>query len=178
MSETAVLPRPHVRRACLEDADALALVGAATFLETYALTLPGPDIVTYCATKHTPTVYSQWLLSNENAVWLAEVGEGDTAVGLSVLTPPDLPGAEENDLELRRIYLLSRFQGFGIGREFIELAAAEAKARGARRLLLGVYGENRNALGFYAKSGFVEIGTRQFQVGRKLCFDFVLARSL
>lgn len=99
-------------------------------------------------------------------------------IGYSVLTPPDLPGAIEGDIELRRIYLLSRFQGGGMGRRLMEAAVQEAGDRRFRRLLLGVYGENHRALAFYRRMGFAEIGTREFWVGTKCCSDFVLARTL
>jgi GNAT superfamily N-acetyltransferase len=172
------LIRPSARRAGAEDAGALGLLGAATFLETYALTLNGPDIVTHCAKHHAPEVYARWIADPNCAVWLAEAGEGQTAVGFSVLTSPDLPGAEAGDLELRRIYVLAPFQGFGLGRTFVQLAADEARRRGARRLLLGVYGVNEAAMAFYARMGFEQIGTREFVVGQKTCFDYVLALSL
>ena len=178
MSEAPTLVRPSTRRAGPEDAGALALLGAATFLETYALTLNGPDIVTHCAAHHAPEVYGRWLADPDCAVWLAEAGEGRTAIGFAILTPPDLPGAEKSDLELRRIYVLTPFKGYGLGRKFIQLSADEARARGARRLLLGVYGENETALSFYARMGFEQVGTRDFVVGQKTCFDYVLGMTL
>lgn len=166
-----------VRRAALEEAGALALVGAATFLESYALSLPGPDIVRHCRKAHHPEVYARWLEDPSCAMWVAVAGE-ETAVGFAVLTPSDLPGRLPDDLELRRIYLLSRFQGQGAGRALLETAAKEAAARGARRLTLGMYGENLPALAFYRRMGFAQTGTRDFQVGDKLCSDLVLALDL
>jgi ribosomal protein S18 acetylase RimI-like enzyme len=170
--------RPTIRRATLEDADALALVGAATFLETYALSLPGRDLVRHCGVHHTAAVYQKWLRDPACTTWVVEAGEGRNVVGFGILTRPDLPCAEEGDLELRRIYLLSKFQGVGLGRHLVDLAAEEALKRGARRLLLGVYGENEAALGFYTKVGFTQVGHRQFQVGDKTCFDYVLGKNL
>jgi ribosomal protein S18 acetylase RimI-like enzyme len=170
--------RPTIRQATPDDADALALVGAATFLETYALSLPGKDLVRHCGVHHSASVYDRWLRDPNCAVWVVEAGEGRNVVGFGVLTPPDLPCAEAGDLELRRIYVLSKFQGLGLGRELVDLAADEARRRGALRLLLGVYGENETALGFYTKVGFSQVGHRQFQVGDKLCFDYVLGKSL
>ncbi|RYG26284.1 GNAT family N-acetyltransferase [bacterium] len=170
--------RPTIRRATPEDAAALALAGAATFLETYALSLPGRDLVRHCGINHAATVYEKWLNDPACAVWVVEAGEGRNVVGFGVLTSPDLPCAEEGDLELRRIYILSKFQGNGLGRELVDLAAKEAQKRGAKRLLLGVYGENEAALGFYTHIGLSRIGHRQFQVGDKTCFDYVLGKNL
>lgn len=167
----------NLRLATPEDAQALALVGSATFLESYALNLPGHEIVRHTPKAHAPEVYGRWLRDPACAVWIVEVGEG-TVVGYSVLTPCDLPEFHRDDLELRRIYLLSRFQGAGMGRRMVEAVADEARRRGARRLLLGVYGENQKALGFYERMGFRSVGTREFVVGSKVCSDYVLARPL
>jgi diamine N-acetyltransferase len=78
--------------------------------------------------------------------------------------------------ELKRIYLLSRFQGSTIASALMQ--AVVAHAQGARRLLLGVKDDNHRALSFYAKHGFETIGTRRFDVGGRTYDDFVLARPL
>jgi ribosomal protein S18 acetylase RimI-like enzyme len=48
----------------------------------------------------------------------------------------------------------------------------------APRLLLGTYEENRRAIAFYAREGYAQIGTRQFQVGDKLFDDIVMGKTL
>ena len=153
------------------------MVGAATFLESYALVLSGPDIVAHCAKAHAPTVYEGWIEDPSYAVWVATAGR-EAVVGYAVTTPPDLPGALPGDVELRRIYVLAPFKGGGTGRAFVEAAAAEARSRGERRLTLGMYGGNHAALAFYTRMGFRQIGTRTFQVGEQVCNDLVLALDL
>lgn len=86
--------------------------------------------------------------------------------------------AQSGDVELKRIYLLSRFHGTGLGAALMAAAVAEARTRGAPRLLLGVYANNARAIAFYRKQGFVPIGTRQYAVGAELYDDIVLARPL
>ena len=153
------------------------MVGAATFLETYALVLHGPDIVTHCAKAHATTLYEAWIADPACAVWVAEAGR-EVVVGYAVMTPPDLPGTLPRDLELRRIYVLAPFKGEGTGRALAEAAATEARARGARRLTLGMYGGNHAALAFYGRMGFATIGTRTFTVGEQVCDDLVLGLDL
>ncbi len=81
-------------------------------------------------------------------------------------------------MELKRIYLLHRFHGGGVGRRLMQAALDAAIATGARRLLLGVYEANHNALAFYARQGFVEAGRKPFQVGSRIYDDLVLSRPL
>ena len=167
----------HLRPARAEDAAALALVGAATFLESYALVLPGRDLVAHCAKAHAPKVYADWIADPAYAVWTLEVGEG-MVVGYAVLGPSVLPNARPDDLELRRIYVLAPFKGEGAGRRLMQAAIEEARMRGAKRLTLGMYGGNHAALAFYTRMGFGQIGTRTFQVGEKVCDDLVLGLDL
>lgn len=167
-------------RACdAGDAAALALVGQATFLETYAGVLPASDIVAHCAHQHAATLYAAWLADPAYRLWLAEMDEGHAPVGYAVLAPPDLPVAtDERDLELKRIYLLNRFQGTGVGAGLMAAALDGARVAGARRVLLGVFSLNARAIAFYARQGFVEAGVRKFHVGENDYDDFVLARGV
>ena len=94
----------------------------------------------------------------------------------ALLTAPELDAAQDGDIELKKIYLLSRFHGGGVARDL--LAAALAGATGHKRLLLGVKNDNARAIAFYQKHGFQTIGTRRFAVGGTLYDDLVLARDL
>lgn len=161
------------------DAAALALVGQATFLETYADVLPAADIVAHCAREHGEARYAAWLERADYRVWIAELAATGVGVGYAVLCPPDLPvPLGPGDLELKRIYLLSKFQGGGVGARMMAAACQAAAAAGAGRMLLGVYGINHAAIAFYTRQGFAKAGVRQFQVGANTYDDLVLARDL
>ncbi|WP_421930639.1 GNAT family N-acetyltransferase [Phenylobacterium sp.] len=161
------------------DAAALALVGQATFLETYAGTLPVADILDHCATEHGEAFYARALARPDHRLWIAEMAEGQAPVGYAVLCPPDLPTpSEAGDVELKRIYLLHRFHGSGLGGRLLAAALESARAAGFGRMLLGVYRENERAIAFYARQGFVEVGVRKFKVGARVYDDPVLARTL
>ena len=82
------------------------------------------------------------------------------------------------DIEIKRIYLLSKFHGSGAGRALFEAALEEARAGGRTRLLLGVYKQNAKALGFYERMGFTRVGEREFDVGGAVYEDWVLGRAL
>lgn len=169
------IPAWTIREAGADDASALALIGAATFLETFAGILDGDAIVGHCAAQHSEAAY-RTLLAGGARAWLAEAQPGGAPVGFALVGKPDLAAALDGDIELKRIYSLSRFHGSGLGAALMK-QALEA-ARGYRRLLLGVYARNERALAFYRKQGFADLGTRRFNVGGKLYDDLVLARPL
>lgn len=168
-----------IRRCQSGDEVALSLVGQASFLEAFAGTLAGPDIVAHCAKQHSVEKYAGYLADAVSAVWIAEAARG-APVGYLVLTRPDLPLADISDLdtEIKRIYLLHRFQGGGLGARLMEVAHAHARNLGQRRALLGVYGKNEAAIGFYQRLGYGKVGERRFRVGANTYDDWVMALAL
>ena len=170
----------NLRRCIPGDEGRLALVGAASFLETFAGVLAGDAIVQHCVRQHAMEKYSGWLGDGHSALWLAEDGEGAAPVGYLLLAKPDLPLTDlgPHDLELKRIYLLGRYQGGGVGGRLLQTAVDHARAVGATRLLLGVYAGNERAQAFYRKAGFVPVGRRSFNVGGTLYDDLILGRAL
>lgn len=170
---------PQIRRCGPGDAELLALAGKATFLESYAGLVDGRAIVRHCQERQAMGYYIQALCDPAHALWLAEVEPGPAPVGYLHLTPPDLPvETRASDIEIKRIYLLSRFHGTGAGRALLEAATEEARTRGNKRLLLGVYKGNETALNFYKKAGFKRIGEREFDVGGAVYEDWVLGQEI
>jgi len=168
-----------IREAVAGDAERLSLVGRATFLETFAGLLDEDAILGHCRSKHAPGVYEGWLADGHSKLWLAEAEPGRAPVGYCVLTQPDLPEADPGpeDIEIRRIYLLSRFQGGGLGRALMERALDAAREAGKQRVVLGAYNENP-VVGFYQRLGFKVVGQRLFHVGPRTYDDVVLALTL
>ncbi len=168
-------------RECTEaDAPTLALIGAATLLESFAGLVPGDALLGHCANYHFPAAYVAYFEQPSTRAWLAEVAPGRAPVGYAMLTGPEFPAGlvREGDLELRRIYLFSRFHGGGAGGRMMEAAIASARKQEAKRLLLGVHPDNQRAQAFYRRNGFVQIGLRQFKVGSSVFEDPVFALDL
>jgi ribosomal protein S18 acetylase RimI-like enzyme len=176
-----------LRAATVADAPALALVGAATFLEAFTWMLPGPDILAHCAKHHTAAVYEKYLADPATRITLASVA-GGAPVGYTMLCTPELPTFDvlPTDVELKRIYLFSRFRaapvtnyvGLRPAQALLDAAVADARSLGRTRLLLGTHANNERAISFYRRNGFVEAGKRTFQVGTQLCSDLIFAKSL
>ncbi len=168
-----------IRRAGPDDADRLSHVGVATFIETYTFDIAGDAMVAHCSRQHSPAVYADYLASSDCAAWIAEYAPTGAPVGYALTCPPDLPVPKvPGDVELRRIYVLSRFHRRGLGERLLAAAIDEARAGGAPRLLLGTYQDNHLAVAFYRKHGFEVAGTRQFRVGDRLYDDIVMAKRI
>lgn len=169
----------RLRQAGPGDAPALSLVAAASFLETFAGIITGPDMVRHCTTNSSPAKFDGWIADMSCVATLAEHPDGAAPIGYTLLVPPDLPvEPDAHDIELRRIYALSLTRGTGLGRQLMARAIDDARALGRRRMLLGVLGINANARAFYERQGFVLAGTRQFKVGDTIYDDVIYARTL
>lgn len=172
-----------IRTGAPGDEALLALLGQASFLEAFAGTLRATDILEHCAHKHSREVYRAWLQDPRIDIWVAQAQQGGAPVGYLVLSPPsagELPLADlgPQDAEVKRIYLLHRFQGLRLGAALMGLARERAMQRGARRLVLGVYAGNHSAIAFYERQGFRSVGRRSFRVGETDCEDLILACPL
>lgn len=96
-----------------------------------------------------------------------------------MLSPPELDvPTGEGDIELKRIYVLTGFQGGGHGRQLLDAVNEEARRRGGRRLLLCVYTVNHKAQAFYRAQGFEAVGMQCFMVADIRFDDIIMARAI
>lgn len=166
------------RNAGLEDADALAHLGAATFLATFAFDHPGKPLIAHLIMEHSPSYYADKLANPEIDIIIGETPLG-APVGYVMMVPPEHPKLQQDgDIELKRIYLLGPWQGGGNGRALLQQALMVAEKRGAKRVLLAVYESNARAVAFYERAGFKHIGETIFMVGETPFRDMVYARDM
>jgi ribosomal protein S18 acetylase RimI-like enzyme len=169
-----------LRAAGVDDAPALATIGSATFLESFAGILEGASILMHCQHQHSPETYRKYLAHSETRAWLAVVPPGDAPIGYAMLTTPDLPLSDlsDADIELKRIYVFSRYQRSGAGSLLFYRAVDAAKEAGKQRILLGVHAGNARALAFYHRHNFTQVSTRSFTIGNMVYDDLVLGRAI
>ena len=157
----------------------VSLVACAAFLEAFADDLDAADLLLHCQKNNSPEAFAKYMAQPTTRCVLAEAKPGNAPIGYMLTCEPDLPvDVTPTDYELRRIYLLHRFHGIGVGRALMNAAFEAARELGRSRLLLGVYGKNYDAIRFYEKAGFQQIGERYFTVGTTTHHDAVMARSI
>ena len=93
-------------------------------------------------------------------------------------TPSQTDINDPNSLELERIYVTGEFQGQGLGGYLMQKAVSIAVERHKKYIWLGVWEKNENALRFYKKKGFYEIGTHTFVMGEDRQTDYILKKDL
>jgi ribosomal protein S18 acetylase RimI-like enzyme len=166
------------RRAGPQDAEALAYLGAATFLSTFAFDHPGQQLIAHLRSEHSVAYYAEKLALPDVDIVIGETPLG-APVGYVMMVPPAHPDLQQNgDIELKRIYVLGPWQGAGNGKAMLEQAFQIARERKAQRILLSVYEVNARAIAFYERAGFSRIGETIFMVGDVPFRDLVYARPM
>ena len=168
---------PTIRRAGAGDAEALAAIGQATFVETFGQLYPPRDLAAFLAEAHSVARARADLANPAKAAWLVEAG-GDV-VGYALACPAKLPHPDVTPAcgELDRIYLLAAHRGGGIGSRLLDETLAWLERDGPRSLWIGVFSENVGAQRLYARRGFEVVGSYKFVVGQTLDHEFIMRRG-
>ena len=167
-----------IRPASLADLDVLRRLGAATFRETYSAISDPREVDEYAQEHFTEAKVAAWFSRPCARTLLSFVGE--SPVGYAHVRSAKVPAcvSDRKAVELSRLYLLASAQGTGIGGALIAAAIAEVAALGGETVWLGAYDRNVKALAFYARRGFVQVGTHEFEFGGQIYADPVLTRRV
>ncbi|RKL68112.1 GNAT family N-acetyltransferase [Salipaludibacillus neizhouensis] len=84
----------------------------------------------------------------------------------------------EETLEIERIYIKNNFQKHGLGKYLLNKAMEIAMERHKKKIWLGVWEKNENAIAFYKKMGFVQTGTHSFYMGDEEQTDSIMTKTL
>ncbi|MFC4618907.1 GNAT family N-acetyltransferase [Camelliibacillus cellulosilyticus] len=80
-------------------------------------------------------------------------------------------------LEIERIYIKNEFQKQGLGKCLMNKVLEIAMKRNKKKIWLGVWEKNKNAIAFYKKMGFVQAGSHSFYMGDEKQTDIIMVKS-
>lgn len=166
-----------IRRATPADAAALSAIASATFIEAFGHLYPPEDLAVFLRGSYAVGRQRVILETPGYAVWLLE--DDGVAVGHAAAGPCGLPnpGVRPGDGELKRLYVLAKYQNGGWGGRLFRAAMDWLLAEGPRTLWIGVWENNLGAQRFYARHGFEKVGEHTFPVGRVVDREFTLRRE-
>lgn len=84
----------------------------------------------------------------------------------------------DESLEIERIYIRKPFQKYGLGKRLLNKAIEIAIHHNKKKIWLGVWEKNENAIAFYKKMGFVLSGSHSFYMGDEKQIDFIMIKTL
>jgi ribosomal protein S18 acetylase RimI-like enzyme len=167
-----------IYRAGIESMETLRELAIRTFEESYSEHNDPEDIESYLVKSFAPATVVKELLHAGTEFYICYFD--NRPVGYIKLNY-DMPCEARPDLhaaELQRIYVLKEFQDRKAGKELLSRAMDVSLSRGFSALWLGVWKENKKALGFYFSKGFEIAGERSFILGKRLCEDYYLVKAL
>ncbi|MCF7809139.1 MAG: GNAT family N-acetyltransferase [Candidatus Marinimicrobia bacterium] len=71
------------------------------------------------------------------------------------------------------LYVLPEFQKLGLGKQMLEFGMEAAQAYGVDRIWLGVMIDNKPALDWYRRQGFLFVESRPFTIGKTTIDDLI-----
>jgi len=163
--------RPCLRRADLDDADAIAAIHVQAWRETYSGLLPQHVIDARTIIERRREQARARLADIGSSAHVARLD--DELVGFAVGGALREPVAGF-DGELQVIYVLQRAQRHGLGEMLARAVARDLHERGFRSMAVRVLAENARAQGFYQHLGarFVELAPTEY-IGRSPITDAV-----
>ena len=167
-----------VKKASPADAGLLAAIARETFVESYGDKNTPENMADYLNTHFNDGTVLDELSNADCHILIA--WEADVPVGYMKLNT----GAEQTDLqetdsvEVERIYVRQAWQGRKVGHLLLEKAAETAGSLGKGSVWLGVWEENRGAIRFYERNGFIPFGTHVFMLGTDAQNDILMRRKL
>jgi GNAT superfamily N-acetyltransferase len=156
-----------LRPATPSDALCISTLATQVFLDTYATDGMRDDLAREVERECGRAAVEAWLADAANRILLAEQDGHLIAFALWRLggrgeanAPHEEP--RHGDAELVRLYVQRYFHGQGIGRLLLSKVETDAGHAGSARLWLTAWVGNAKALAFYAKEGYVNIGSTDY----------------
>lgn len=84
----------------------------------------------------------------------------------------------DESLEIERIYIKKKYQKHGLGKYLLNKSLDFALECHKKKVWLGVWEKNENAIAFYIKMGFVQTGAHSFYMGDEEQIDFIMVKTL
>jgi diamine N-acetyltransferase len=164
------------RLASPDDAEALAELGARTFIHTFGHLYQPGDLEIFLQ-NHSP---QNWGKELNDPAFEVRVAERDgRLVGYVKLGPPHLPFEPRGEAaELRQLYVVEEMKGQGVADELMRWVIGRARDKRADYLYLSVFTDNHRARRFYEKYDFEPEGTYAFMVGSHADEDIVMRLKL
>ena len=167
-----------IKKCTGEDLDILQEISIETFNDTFK-DQNSPENMKAYLEKAFNLIQLEKELSNVSSEFFFVYFNNEIAGYLKVNTN-DAQSEEMGDdsLEIERIYIKNQFQRHGLGKYMLNQAIDIAREQNKKKIWLGVWEKNENAIAFYHKMGFVQTGAHAFYMGDEEQTDFIMTKIL
>ncbi|EXJ93454.1 hypothetical protein A1O1_01846 [Capronia coronata CBS 617.96] len=180
-TQTPTPPSFSIRAATVQDAPAIAELGATVFSTTFGFSIPTPDLNTYLDEAYSASAIEKGILAPSTHIIVACANTDNRVIGFAQLTEgtsePCIADLERV-VELQRLYIYADFQGAGVGRTLTREVEKMARDRRYRIMWLGVWEGNFKAQRVYEAMGYSRVGEREFKMGRCIQTGWIMCKDL
>jgi len=162
----------------LQDIDQLQTIGRQTFIETFSDGNTPKNMAKYLDEGFAIEKITTELNDRNAEFYFAKTGE--EIIGYLKLNFGQSQTEFQGDkaLEIERIYVKKECHGKKVGQSLYQKAVDIAKQNKLDFVWLGVWEENKRAIQFYKKNGFVEFDKHIFKLGDDEQIDIMMKLKL
>ena len=159
------------------DAKLISILAMVTFYEAYFEQDTPTDMAEYLTESFNLERISEEINDRDSTFFI--IFRSGVAAGYAkLIRHSTTDGVAEPTVELKRIYLVERYWGSGIGKILLEHCIEAARGEGFRTIWLEVWEKNERGLRFYQKHGFSRVGTITFPYGESVGVNHVLEKKI
>ncbi|OLS33436.1 GNAT family N-acetyltransferase [Bacillus sp. MRMR6] len=167
-----------IKKCTVEDLHKLQEISVETFNDTFKHQNSPENMKAYMEKAFNLPQLEKELTNNSSKFFF--VYFNDEVAGYLKVNIDDAQSEEMGDesLEIERIYIRTQFQKHGLGKYLFNKAMEMATEHNKKKIWLGVWEKNENALAFYRKMGFVQTGAHAFYMGDEEQTDFIMEKMI
>lgn len=168
----------HMKKCTLEELHYLQEISYETFNETFK-DQNSPENMSAYLEKAFNLQQLEKELSNHSSQFFFIYFHHEIAGYLKINTNEAQSEEMGNEaLQVERIFIKSPFQKHGLGKYLLNQAIEMAMKGNKKKIWLGVWEKNENAIAFYKKMGFIQTGAHSFYMGDEEQIDFIMTKTL
>jgi len=160
------------------DIKALQQIGRQTFAETFAESNSPENMTKYLEEAYADEKLTEEL-NNPNSVFYFAKADSQVIGYLKLNFGASQTELKDNTaLEIERIYVTKEYHGKKVGQLLYDKSIEVAKDKMVNYVWLGVWEENKRAIQFYTKNGFVEFDKHVFVLGDDAQTDIMMKKTI
>ncbi|MDH5160551.1 GNAT family N-acetyltransferase [Heyndrickxia oleronia] len=168
----------NIKQCTLQDLQELQEISYETFNETFKHQNSPENMDAYLKKAFTLKQLEKEL-SNSSSQFFFVYFQNEVAGYLKVnINDAQSEDMGDESLEIERIYIKKKFQKHGLGKYLLNIAIESAMKRNKKKIWLGVWEKNENAIAFYKKMGFVQSGSHSFYMGDEEQTDIIMTKTV
>ncbi len=167
-----------IRNAKKEDAELIADMSRTTFYDVFAKDNTKEDMDIFMNEQFAKAALMKEVEEGDGIFILAYANNEPFGYARMRLTNTENILADENAIEIARIYVIQSAAGKGMGSALMQSCIAIAAEHNKTVIWLGVWEKNERAIAFYKRFGFYKFSEHTFLLGKDVQTDWLMKRNV